>query len=195
MTKPKFQEIPPLPIGNDSSGMKRVSQYQVYQRGVDTRSGNLIVPDSSFPRVLLGNQLSGGVNFYGMKVSKEGYDVNTATDDQLVFNSSQNVFKIVSSGTIQETLPGSTGFISKSAAHGLGYTPLIIAFIPAGGSNYLTTPFLQFDSTSGINIEQTRVEVDSTNVYLKLYAPSSGSFYASGFTRQAKYYLLRETAD
>src|SRR5260221_9771691 len=31
---------------------------------------------------------------YGMWVSKPGYDVITATGDQLVFNSNQNIFKI-----------------------------------------------------------------------------------------------------
>lgn len=155
-----------------------------------------IVSDGVSNRVLLGYDKDGfGIgNDYGIKVSKSGYDVLTAADSNLILNSAFNILKIVATGTLLVTLPGSTGFISTQVAHGLGYTPLIVGFIPAGGSNYITTPFLQFDGTTGINIEQTRVEVDNTNVYLKLYAPVNGSSYASGFTRQTKYYLFQETA-
>jgi hypothetical protein len=145
----------------------------------------------NLPRLLI---LADGVQFV-MKVSQDGFSVLTASDDDLIFNSDNNLFKVVATGTISGTLPASTGFISIQSAHGLGYAPAIMAFIPVGGGINIPTPFLQFNSGTGTNIEQTRVEVDSTNVYLKMYAPNvAGGLYGTGFSRQAKYYLFVETA-
>lgn len=56
--------------------------------------------DTGTRRVLMGRGPDG---FYGLKVSQEGSDVYEAGDDELVFNSDQNVFKIIATGT--DTFP------------------------------------------------------------------------------------------
>lgn len=137
--------------------------------------------------------LADGTNFV-MKVAKPTFDVLTTGDANLIFNSSQNVFKIVGSGTILAAKAVNTTFQATTAAHGLGYTPAIMSFIPAGGSDYIPTPFIQINQTSGIVDELTRVVVDNTNVKVQIYTPSAGSSYAGSLSRLVKYYLLQETA-
>lgn len=52
----------------------RVSQTQVYQRGVDTRSGNYIVSDATKRRIIIGVLPDGT---FGIAISKPGFDVIT----------------------------------------------------------------------------------------------------------------------
>ena len=56
---------------------------------------------------------------YGIKVSKEGFDVLTCTDDQLVFTSKLQTLKTYATGTINNL--GIT-----SVSHGLGYKPAFL---------------------------------------------------------------------
>jgi len=60
---------------------------------------------------------------YGMIVSLEGYDVDTATDLQLAFKSSINLQKVKISGstTVEEN---TDGYIT----HNLGYVPQFLVF-------------------------------------------------------------------
>ena len=64
---------------------------------------------------------------YGMKVSKDGYDVKTASVKDLVMTSKANQWKIHLTGTV-------TGTTSQNVAHVLGYTPsyLIIDYHSSG---------------------------------------------------------------
>lgn len=54
---------------------------------------------------------------HGIKVSKEGFDVKTTDDKNLVFNSETNAFKGKQTGT-------KTG--GGNVAHGLAYTPIFL---------------------------------------------------------------------
>jgi hypothetical protein len=68
-----------------------------------------------------------------MKVAKTGYDATTASDDQLVFNSAQNVFKVVDTGNLSmpaQNVPNGD-FITRSAAATFtaqSSTPVVIAY-------------------------------------------------------------------
>jgi|GEM_PF-6270195 len=72
-----------------------------------------------------------------VRVSKQGIDVlGTAgtVPNNTIIDTELNTFKIVSSGTILGTVPGtSTGTITLS--HGLGYSPLVDAFSLATGDS------------------------------------------------------------
>ncbi len=55
-----------------------------------------ITDEDGQDRIVLGKQDDGT---YAIRVSADGYDVDTATDDQLVMNSDWNMWKIVASGS------------------------------------------------------------------------------------------------
>ena len=59
---------------------------------------------------------------YVLWVSKPGFDVKTATEDQLAYNSDQNVLKIYASGTVAATSKFTT------ISHDLGYAPMTLVF-------------------------------------------------------------------
>ena len=62
---------------------------------------------------------------YGIKVSKAGYDVLSASDDQLVMSSKFNMLKTSAVGTISG---------SGNYAHGLSYTPAHFAITKQVGT-------------------------------------------------------------
>jgi hypothetical protein len=81
----------------------------------------------------------------GIKASKEGYDVKTATDDQLIFTSKNNVPKIILSGTVNVTfLAGETDayvHIFLSDYQSLSYSvplPMGIGFGETPNGSYRT---------------------------------------------------------
>ena len=155
----------------------------------------------------------GSANKFGLKVAEDGVDVLTATDSQLIFNSEQNVFKIVASGTATLTPPntGSPLYTVSNGGYTLnvpipdtGGTPGIVAFfeypyaLTSGSYTIFTTekqsmPYLGVLST-GTPIGQFFYEVTSTNL----------KFYYNQFTNidfgvtpniTFSYFVLQETID
>lgn len=165
--------------------------------------------DSGTRRVLMGR---GGNGFYGFKVSQEGFDVYDATDSQLVFNSDNNIFKIISSGTATVTAPTSgftgTTTITTTVAHGATGEPASIVFVEnpsqLSGVGYISPGLTQVPSTvyitnSGAVILVSTSRVDSTNIYFDLTYLSGGAGdigpVVGGFVWTFKYYILQETAN
>ena len=137
-----------------------------------------------------------------------GIDVTTAGNEDFTFNSNNNVFKIVQSGT--NTLPDATATtgaagagaadVATSVAHGLSYIPAVLAFVTSAG-NYLQIPFIYgvtFSGASGgMGVVRYSVSVDATHIYfnteIEFWAGSAQSVNAGGLP--VKYYLLQETAN
>lgn len=87
--------------------------------------------DSGIRRVLLGKGADG---FYGLKVSKEGQDVYTAADIDLVFNSDRKTLRLAADPqTFSHTTSAHPSLSSESftIAHGLSYTPMVLASVQA----------------------------------------------------------------
>lgn len=65
---------------------------------------------------------------YGLKISRPGYDVSTATAKQLAMTSKHKTFKVAAAGTQNVSL--STGWYRNQAtiAHGLGYVPAFVVY-------------------------------------------------------------------
>lgn len=92
---------------------------------------------------------------YGIKISKEGYDVNTATKDNLVMTSEANQFKIHMQGSITFTSNNQTSTVT----HNLSYTPSYMAFVKdsggsyyyfrQGGQDYVDSTYLSFTANNG----------------------------------------------
>lgn len=90
-------------------------------RQIEAESRRKVVTDEDgFDRILIGKKEDGK---YAIKVSAPGYDVDDATDDQLVMSSDWNMWKIIRSGEI--TAPGATtrraGTITLNSTY-IGYT-------------------------------------------------------------------------
>jgi len=87
----------------------------------------------------------------GMRISKEGFDVKTCSDDQLVMSSSFNMLKTALNGTA-----AGTTFIS----HGLGYPPIYFSMDKISGS---TSCLVGQNPTNNLN--WTNADVNNFNVY------------------------------
>lgn len=151
----------------------------------------IIKDDSGTNRILLGYQQGGFNANVGLKVSQENQDVVTATNDQLVFNSDNNLFKIISSGTT--SIPGvSTGNTNSSVvAHGQSSVPAVIAYAVETGSYFQLPYSLTLASGADAGKIQYAIDyaVDSTNVTFWLRCPLQGVG-----TVTVRYYILAETA-
>lgn len=151
---------------------------------------------------MLGNDGNWNVGLFGfdsagnmvVKVAKPGFNADTASDANLIFNSSQNVLKVVGSGTAQLTAVLGTS-VATSASHSLGYIPAAIVHWHDtdffGPGTYL--PSAHFEYVSSTNNVGVIHWVDSTNISFQVTLGSG-----AGSTRDGvygfKYYLLQESA-
>jgi len=99
---------------------------------------------------------------YGMKVSKTGFDVKTASLDNLILTSEYASWKVAQEGAGTVVVPALTELHYTETAHSLGYRPFVIGFAqpesasgrrtllvgrtPAAGA--LTRKFLHTDATN-----------------------------------------------
>lgn len=155
-------------------------------RQIEQESRRKVVTDEDGKdRIIIGRKEDGG---YAVKVSAAGYDVNSASDDQLVMNSDWNMWKIIASGSkyFNPTLTRRSGSLSLTSSN-IGYVHDI--FIPIQN---LPNP----TATSFTNRLQVFVRDWSTKQDLNF----SGTFFNDGTNRAtvtysyiifAKYLVLR----
>lgn len=149
--------------------------------------------DTGTRRVLLGK---GADDFYGMKVSKPGLDVYDASNDELIFNSNQNVFKIVKTGSssIDATSATAGSTVTSTIPHGLSFIPIPWVFWNQTGNNYEALPTWSSYSASGGSVlfgGFFSYEVNDTNLVLQFLPGATSNYGVFNFT----YYLLQETAN
>lgn len=91
---------------------------------------------------------------YGLRVSKNGYDVKTCTSDQLAFSSSF-FNQIIHKKGIVTSLP---------VSHNLGYIPAHLTFMKFSGNAYIENyPFFGTDSTT---LDSTGISVGDSVYYI-----------------------------
>lgn len=180
-------------------------QDQLNGGNITQNQQNIIVFDNTTNRVLIGYQQV--LQQWGMFVSQPGIDVTTATAAQLIFNSQQDVFKVVQSGILVPSSdfttsdPGTGKWGSDSTtlvqvAHNLDFTPSLQSFILGGGGAYGIMPVQTFFSpiSSEAHWYTFSTFVDSAFVYLEL---STMDFNApqtvAASALQFKYYLFQES--
>lgn len=159
------------------------------------RDDQIIVHDGTTNKALFGRD---GTGAYVVKVAKDGYDVLTATGDQLIFNSENNLFKIVSTGVISVShVHTANSARTTSVAHGQSGRPTILMFannlvapgVPAGPSYQM--PFTYPAVSGGDLVISTLMQgyVDATNITVY-----SWSANATTITADVRYYVIQETA-
>lgn len=222
---PNNNTVDSASVGGDADNTRILARQTPSgtSRGVQQLGGPSLQADSgnkqitvtdTVPQVLMGSQPTFGEGFF---VSKPGIDVTSATSaSSLVFNSNQNVFKIIEGypKTISLTFVNAAVDVI-SIAHGLDFVPAAIAFLngvnqtSAGGDQLLSNaniPLPTFLGTSVDTIKGTAtnsgnsipivafsaylfVAPDPTYINFEMLNASGGSI----FTR-ITYYLLTETA-
>lgn len=140
-----------------------------------------------------------------LRIAKGDIDALDATNDQLIFNSEQNIFKVVDSGVVN--IPAftlNTGGAqyawntsgSIAIPHGLTYAPAFLAFESTGADySIVGKPSIESASPS-TGFIQTWAEVasDATNLYI--FTRAFGfNINTTALSRTIKYYLLQETAN
>lgn len=193
-------------------GIQQLGSPNVY---VDSGNEQIIVAknsdaNTSVPQVLMGNQVNKGEGFY---VTKPGIDVTTAKNDSdFIFNSNQNVFKIVKKDTITfniATTASDDYFAIDTYNHNLGFEPSYLAFVtpPANYTGVLentNVPFFDYQYYDSFSAPPApgwhiigRIDVNQvTDTYIKfslnfVYAGTSNSTYRGDWI--VSFYLLQET--
>lgn len=201
--------MPFTPLSSQNSDKSTLDQINnMFRETFAKDTIQLFKDDAGDRRVLLGKGANG---FYGLKVSKPGFDVFTATDDDLIFNSDQNSFKIVS--IVDITIPEFTTLTvpvnqvgydtaETSVAHGLSSIPAFLAFILTSG-DYQQMPHISY-ATAGDNIRwittEWKLKVDATNVTAQTVTflsalTAAGGVSATVETATVKVFLLQETVN
>lgn len=178
-----------IPVNPNNSNNANLNQVNAIITEMNNRERvEIFKDDSGTRRVLLGKGPNG---FYGLKVSQEGIDVWEASDNQLVFNSNQNVFKIVDSGTVAEASSTTAGGTTVTTyTHNLGYIPVVFAYFGGVGSEGIPMPRFSYDA--GGNLDQVIIlsAVNSTDITFT-HSERTGSGGPFSF----KFYLMQETAN
>lgn len=159
----------------------------------------IIKDDSGTPRLLMGYHENGFTNGnVGVKMSQPGESVEDATDDELIFSTDFNLFKIIQTGTFNlaaldaaggadtETLVISTG-ISSTA-------PLVyMGFVVNDSGGYNQLPLLSFNNSGLLQIWRTMaVELSGGQVQLRVFSQNYTGFATAPTT--GKYFLMAESA-
>lgn len=167
---------------------------------LELQNNRVVSTDGTDDRFIIGTRPDGSRGPY---LSQPGFDVKDASDDQLIINAGQNVFKIVHSGTLSNTKPANSLFNTVTYSHGLGFTPAIVAYM-FDGSVYFGLPYItSFLSGTGAGLinESDSYSVSSTLVSFGIHTPdlswasTTNPQYSSSVTRTMKFYLLQETAN
>lgn len=182
-------------------------------------SGNLVVqegilPDGATGIKIVDKQQIGLAQFgrfkdgtTALKVAKPNIEVSTARDDQLIFNSSQNMFKIIKTDTLNVTLTNvantvSAGTQTTTIPHLLNYSPAFLVYItaPSGfvdGNALLQLPHVSHNTITGLNYVFTRfyATVDTSSLYIKWIHVSNTDYSPDVPAFTVRYYLLQETAN
>ena len=128
---------------------------------------------------------------YGFKIAKPGFDVLTATDNNLIFSSKFNTLKAYATGTVTISVSPVDVIDYASVAHGLSYAPAFMVFNDGddGFWHYSNSGGLQFYASP--NYEMSYAYTDATDLQLV----AENMFSAGTENRYLKYYLFKDEAE
>lgn len=187
-------------------GQKQVDTLTSKVR-LEEGKGRLIVSDGENNIGLFGYDEDGNVV---VKVAKPGYNAESATDSQLIFNSSQNTLKVVQTASVVQTLTNTANTVAqgtqvKTIAHNLGFKPAFLVYMTTNpgyvsGEVLIALPDL-FVLPSGHSLGGGTIfskfwaTADDNNLYINYFHRVSTDYSPSAPTFTVRYYLLQETAN
>ncbi len=112
------------------------------------------------------------IHDYGLRISKDGYDVKTCADDECVLTSKLNSMKIPTALIGSTTLTCTKNYVSvtKTIAHNLGYIPAYEAWYKDENNVWRTavsSPGIDLTSHE-IHVQSPSSSIDSTNLYINM---------------------------
>lgn len=185
-----FATIPDVPIPSNPSGIFNPNQVR---SGVGRGAPIINYGADGNPQVLQGNQATFGNGFY---VAKPGIDVTSTTNPaDFIFNSGQDVFKIVQTGTVTLDATAAVAGIPNFATvtHNLGFVPIPLVFL-GSGSSYTPLPLMSSIGASGGSLIFSLWHYSTTTATQLIITLITGTT-ANWGTFPYKYYLLQETAN
>lgn len=108
---------------------------------------------------------------WGLKVSRNGFDISTSDPRELVFSSEFRTLNIALTGTTQRTQNG--GSHTFTIAHGLSFTPFALVFFSTSAvpGDWVFAPTNgAFDNLNGDKNQliSSDIRVDSTNLTINV---------------------------
>lgn len=94
---------------------------------------------------------------FGIKVTLPGVGVDTASDAQLLFNSSWPSLKIFKNIHVTQIIPANRTMPTQIYNHGLGFVPAVVPYGGVGGSN---------TSNNIAEISRQNIGADPSNLYV-----------------------------
>ncbi len=164
--------------------------------GASDEVTGLTAYDSDGTRRLLGGTYPDGT--VKIKLSQRGHDVATATDNQLIWSSDFNMFKIVSTGTFTVPALDAAGGASDTSTtvYDTGYattTPLAYnAYVSNDSGGYIQLPQVSINYSGNFQMYRTvAVELSGGTAQLRVYSQNFTGFPTDAKT--VKYYLFKES--
>lgn len=171
----------------------------VLKLGVVATGGylGLVVSDGKNDILFAGREADGSIV---VKVAKTGFDAKTASGNNLIFNSGQDIFKIVQKGSTTITVPTPSGvgasIIGDLIPHNQTHRPTIIANITSsstgtGGTGNTPTPWTSFSGTGNLQFIADFNTIDDTNFQFYVQWITSTTQFSGIWT--FTYYILQES--
>lgn len=172
---------------------------------ISTMNGKLILSDGTVNLAFIGLKDVSGVMRPVVRIAKPGFEAETTADENLIFNSDQNVLKVITSGSGALAAPASsTSYVDIPYPAGVvaGTRPIVLAFgRPSDASQYWGVDYWQpfpvtyYGLTSGKIVIDTymHLQISTTGARIAITRATSTD-PAAGGTWYYKYYILQETA-
>ncbi len=111
-----------------------------------------VTDDNNVPIALFGKDAAQNIV---VKVAQSGYNVITASDSELIFNSADDMFKIIQKPTTGFALTSGSTQASTTASiiHNLGYEPLVFCTVnitTGPQTGIFPLPFVDFGTSSNV---------------------------------------------
>lgn len=201
--------ISPIQLTPDMDMGTLVNAVNNNFRQVEAENRTKVIKDEEgIDRVIMGRLPD---STYGIKVSKPGIGVLTADDNDLIFSSSNNLFKIVDSGSIPMEMPtvpaGQNRLVTAIVEHDLGYSPLTIAWlsytnpqVPGSiqtrqfGSGSIGTRLVNSSTMNITYVSDETIDAGIDSITFTWNVSNALGMAEPPVSATLKYYILSETA-
>lgn len=126
---------------------------------------------------------------FAIKISKPGFNVNSATNDQLLFNSNQPTLQVALALQVMGGNSGGAGPIAQDYAHNLGFAPAYLAFAQGTGTGFTGNQNYFVNLPSGIGGTPVYIEFVDVNTFGVVYTDATTPYSAT-----ITIYFLQTTA-